>query len=85
MAESEGNRGLLAEAERISKAIHATVHGAASWSPSPLCHLPDGVPALDGLGPWGGWSGDDGWIRRDSLLDRAALLALLIASVGERP
>ena len=85
MAESEGNRRLLAEAERIGKAIHATVHGAASWSPSPLCYLPDGVPALDGLGPWGGRGGDDDWIRRDSLLDRAALLALLTASVAERP
>jgi hypothetical protein len=81
MPDSEENRALLAHAERIGRAIHVAVHGSPSWSQSPLCYVPGGIPALDGLGPWGG----DGWIRRDSLFDRAALLALLIAWVGERP
>ncbi len=81
MADSDESRQLLAEAERIGRKIHARVHGTASWAPSVLGYLPGGVPALDGLGPWGSAGGGD-WIRRDSLPDRATLLALLVAGGG---
>jgi hypothetical protein len=83
MVHTPENAELLVEAKRIGRRIQVAVDGAASWSPSICCDVPDGVATLDGLGPLGAGE-EDGWIRRDSLADRAALLALLVAGAGEK-
>lgn len=82
MVHTPQNAELLVEAEGIGRRIHAAVRGASTWSPGTCSGVPDGVATLDGLGPWG-VGGEDGWIRRDSLGDRAALLALLVGGAGK--
>lgn len=54
----------------------APIHRTAS---SAVCYVPEIVPVLEGLGPAGGNSrSPNEYILRDSLIDRATLLALLI-------
>ena len=46
---------------------------------SDICHVPAGVPVLGGFGPTGGNRlSPHEFIVRDSLIDRSALLALVI-------
>lgn len=46
---------------------------------SDICYVPEGIPVLDGLGPIGGSTRTPNeYIIQDSLVDRAALLALII-------
>ena len=82
MVHTPQNAELLAEAEGLGKRLHVAVHGASSWTPGICGGVPAGVATLDGLGPWGA-GGEKGWIRIDSLVDRAALLALLVGGAGK--
>jgi D-alanine-D-alanine ligase len=46
---------------------------------SDICHVPENVPVLGGFGPLGGDpQSPNEFIVSDSLIDRAALLALVI-------
>ena len=46
---------------------------------SDICYVSEGIPVLDGFGPVGGGAGTPGeFVVEDSLIDRAALLALII-------
>ena len=46
---------------------------------SAVCYVPENIPVLEGLGPAGGNSrSPNEYILRDSLIDRAALLALIM-------
>jgi D-alanine-D-alanine ligase len=54
----------------------ASIHRTAS---SAVCYVPENIPVLEGLGPAGGNSrSPNEYILRDSLIDRATLLALII-------
>jgi acetylornithine deacetylase/succinyl-diaminopimelate desuccinylase-like protein len=53
------------------------------WSSADICFVDADIPKLDGLGPAGEHSASlDEYILRHSLLDRAALLALLLHDLG---
>ena len=46
---------------------------------SDICYVPEEIPVLDGFGPIGGGTNSPNeYILSDSLIDRAALLAMLI-------
>ncbi len=63
------------------RALRRRLHRDTS---SDICHVPDRIPALDGFGPIGGATQTpNGYILRDSLIDRAAVLAMTIRLAAE--
>ncbi len=71
-------RGL---AERLGVRVEA-VHRD---SPAGICDVPESIPVLGGFGPTGGEvRSQNEFILRDSLIDRAALLALVIHESASR-
>jgi D-alanine-D-alanine ligase len=77
--ESDQIKGFFERVRKIAKrqevklvAVHRTVS-------SDICYVPEGIPILDGLGPIGGGTrSPNEYILRDSLIDRAAVLAMVI-------
>jgi D-alanine-D-alanine ligase len=85
MRDSEATRELFREIEQIAREINVNVAPTHAWHASEMGFVPEGVPALDGLGPLaGGEPPADEYILRHSLLDRAELLALTIRRVANR-
>jgi glutamate carboxypeptidase len=85
MERSEGTAALFERARSIARHLGLDLEEAATGGASDANITAGmGVPTLDGLGPVGG---DDHspaeWIQRSSLVPRTALLAALIASVGQ--
>lgn len=55
------------------------------WSSANICFVPEQIPKIDGLGPVGGIAEKHGeFILRHSLLERAALLAMIMIKLGEK-
>ena len=72
-------RSFFQQVERQAQRIDVRVHAAHRDFSSDVCYVPDEVPVLDGMGPVGGECRSPAeYIVRDSLIDRAALLALVI-------
>jgi D-alanine-D-alanine ligase len=79
MAVSDGNRQLAEHVLTGAKRLHLQVSGEHRWHSSDICFVPESVPRVDGLGPVGGNERtDDEYVLRSSLVERAALLALVI-------
>ena len=77
--ETEARRSLFEIVEEQAKIIATPVLPANRLISSDISHVPDDVPALDGLGPLGsGYRHSNEYILRDSLIDRALLLAVVM-------
>jgi D-alanine-D-alanine ligase len=79
MERSKANERFFEDVERIAKSINISVRPEHRPSSSDICFAPASIPKIDGLGPLGeGVRTDDEYILRNSLVDRAALLAHVI-------
>lgn len=64
---------------RIEKRNHVPLAGVHRWHSSDICVAAEGVPKLDGMGPVGhAERTTNEHVLRSSLVDHAALLALVI-------
>ena len=76
---SVGVERALELAEEVARRLEMKVRRAHRPHSSDISRVPEGIPALEGLGPLGGEvRTPNEHILRDSLVERAALLALLI-------
>jgi D-alanine-D-alanine ligase len=74
-----GSRELAEHVLTAAKRLHLQVTGEHRWHSSDICFVPEGVPKVDGLGPVGGNERtDDEYILRGSLVERAAVLAIVM-------
>jgi D-alanine-D-alanine ligase len=88
MERSEANERLFEDVSRIAKRINMTVNATHRPSSSDICFATASVPRIDGMGPLGaGLRTKDEYILRQSLIDRASLLAhvMLYCATGSEP
>jgi D-alanine-D-alanine ligase len=79
MEKTPENERFFEEIARIGERIHTAVSAAHRWHSSDLCFAPPSVPKIDAMGPIGGGERTEGeYVLRSSLVDHAALLALVI-------
>jgi len=72
------NHKFFEKVKKLAKLLEVRIEPTHRDTFSSICHVPDGVPVLGGFGPLGSGSGSSQeFIMRDSLIDRAALLALV--------
>lgn len=84
LPERENSREFFARVEAIANRLETKVAPIYRTISSAACYVPDSVPVLEGLGPAGGNSrSPNEFIFRDSLIDRATLLALIIRESGK--
>jgi D-alanine-D-alanine ligase len=75
------SRGFFEQASVLAGQMAVMLEPIHRDIPSDICEVPEGVPVLDGLGPVGvDARSPNEHILRDSLIDRAALLALILHS-----
>ena len=68
----------------IARRLEVKVTPVSRSTSSDISYAPDHIPALEGLGPIGGGTRTPGeYILRDSLIDRAAVLAMVIRQAAE--
>lgn len=71
---------LLETAKHMAQKLDLGISEEYRWSSSDICHVASEVGILDGLGPIGGdCRSTNEYILRSSLVDRAALLAMIIS------
>jgi D-alanine-D-alanine ligase len=81
LVESKVSLEFLESIKKIADSIDVKIHGSNRLISSDISYVADGVPAIDGLGPLGGsYRSPNEYILRDSLIDRALLLALIISN-----
>ncbi len=79
MERTPENERFFEEIAKIGKRIHTAVSAAHRWHSSDLCFAPPTVPKIDAMGPIGGGERTEGeYVLRGSLVDHAALLAMVI-------
>ncbi|QPJ60581.1 MAG: M20/M25/M40 family metallo-hydrolase [Candidatus Nitronauta litoralis] len=77
--ETERSLAFFEKVEKIAKTLEVRVKKAENAMVSCMENSAHGVPALDGFGPvTGGYGSNNEYVVRDSLIDRAVLLAYLI-------
>ena len=82
--ESEENKAFFKRVKKLAKKLEVRAQSAHRNRPSDICHVPEGIAVLEGLGPVGGdIQSSNEYIMRDSLIDRASLLAMLILRSNE--
>ena len=70
--------------QRIARRLEVKVVPIHRETSSDICHVPSRIPALEGFGPLGGANQTPNeYILRDSLIDRAALLAMTTRLAAE--
>jgi D-alanine-D-alanine ligase len=68
----------------IARRLEVRLSAGHRTTSSDICYVPEEIPALDGLGPLGGYDNlGSEHILRDSLADRAAILAMVIRLSSE--
>lgn len=73
------NKDFFGMLSMLAKDIDTRVVPEHRWSSADICNVPTDVPKVDGLGPLGGFDKQRSeFILRNSLVDRALLLALLL-------
>ena len=76
---NSSSKELFARLCRIAKSIDSTITEEHRWSSADICNIPLNMGKVDGLGPLGGFDKHKSeFIMRQSLVDRALLLALLL-------
>jgi D-alanine-D-alanine ligase len=79
LLESESDSHLYDLIENLAKKLEVRVKKAHSEISSSLSYVPNEIAALDGFGPvTGGFGTSNEYVVRDSLIDRAVLLAYVI-------
>lgn len=79
VVETESTRRLLGIVAEQAERVGIPVRPSNRLISSDVSHVPDDVPALDGLGPLGsGYRHSNEYILRDSMIERALLLSLVI-------
>jgi D-alanine-D-alanine ligase len=79
LAASETRLAFFEEVLKIGRRLHVPVAANHRWHSADICFVPDAVPAIDGMGPVGsGERTQSEFILRSSLVERAALLAMLM-------
>jgi D-alanine-D-alanine ligase len=80
----DGER-LYQKVKKIGKRLDIRILEEHRWNSSNICFVEPAKPKIDGLGPVGDApEEDEEYILRHSLLDRAALLALLLYELRQR-
>jgi len=80
---NEANQSFFKRVKVLAEKMEIRVDPVHRSSSSDICHVPESIPVLGSFGPLGGHtSAGQEYIVRDSLIDRAALLALTIAEYG---
>lgn len=81
MAQGSGSEEFLQDIVRIGKRINVPIAGAHRWHSSDMCFAVEDVPKVDGMGPIGfAERTENEHVLRNSVIDHAALLALVIRS-----
>jgi D-alanine-D-alanine ligase len=76
---SSANKKLYTEIQKIARQLEITIDAGHYDTTSDISFAGNEMPALEGLGPLGNNCGSpDEFIIRDSLIDRAALLAMIL-------
>lgn len=86
VAETPETRKLFGMVSDVAQRMGVSVKAVDRFVSSDISHVPSNIPSLEGLGPLGaGFRSSGEYILRDSLIDRALLLALLMreCSSGE--
>jgi D-alanine-D-alanine ligase len=79
ITETEATRQFFERVQSLAGRLELRVQPVKRNTSSDICYMPANIPVLDGLGPIGGAArSPNEYILRDSLIDRAALLALVI-------
>jgi D-alanine-D-alanine ligase len=79
LQENDNIRKFFNHVQQIAKRLEVKVTPVHRTTSSDICYVPNDKPALEGLGPIGGSSNSPNeFIVRDSLIDRAAVLAMVI-------
>jgi len=77
------NRGFFEKVQQMARLLEVKVEPIHRSISSDICCSPENVPVLGGLGPVGTGNGSsEEYILRDSLIDRSALLAMIINNCG---
>jgi D-alanine-D-alanine ligase len=79
LVRNAANQGFYDEIAAIARRLNVPVLAGHRWHSSDLCFAPSDVPKIDGMGPIGGDERTEReYIIRDSLIEHAALLAMVI-------
>jgi D-alanine-D-alanine ligase len=85
MVSNEGTKELYQQVKGIGNRLDVRVLEEHRWSSSDICSVNQDIPRIDGLGPIGDVPHEhEEYILRHSVLDRAALLALLLDDLRRR-
>ena len=77
--ETENTHHFFERVQKMAALLEAKVAPIHRTASSAVCYVPETVPVIEGLGPAGGDSrSPNEYILRDSMIDRATLLALII-------
>ncbi|HEX9972485.1 MAG TPA: M20/M25/M40 family metallo-hydrolase [bacterium] len=84
VAETKVNMNFFEKVGKIAEMLEVRIQPVHREISSDICHIPESVPVLGGFGPIGNDAqSPNEYIVRDSLIDRAALLALVIHNCGK--
>jgi len=79
VVESDQIKGFFEHVRKIAKRQEVKLVAVHRATSSNICYVPERIPILEGLGPIGGGTRSaNEYIVRDSLIDRAAVLAMVI-------
>ena len=85
MSSNEGTKKLYQQVKAIGTRLDLGVLEEHRWSSSDICSVNQDIARIDGLGPIGAVPHEhEEYILRHSVLDRAALLALLLDDLRRR-
>ena len=81
--ESPSTEEFLARAQRVATRLNSKLAGAHRLASGDVCYIPAEKPVLDGFGPVGSGARTEAEsILRSSLVDRAALLAMVMVDIA---
>lgn len=79
LIETAANLRFFETVKDLAEKLEIRLHPMYRKTSSDICHVPENIPVLDGLGPVGGnIRSANEYVLRDSLIDRSALLSLII-------
>lgn len=85
VAETKANSKFFERIRKIAEMLEVRIQPIHREISSDICHIPESIPVLGGFGPIGNDpQSPNEYIVRDSLIDRAALLALTIYNSAAR-
>ncbi|NIR52380.1 M20/M25/M40 family metallo-hydrolase [candidate division KSB1 bacterium] len=79
VVEGEQSKKFFEHVQKVAKRQEIKVKSVHRLTSSDICYVPEGIPVLEGLGPLGKETHSPSeYILRDSLIDRATILAMVI-------